>query len=483
MKKVFLLIIAALALSILSAPAANISLSGIFSDGMVLQQQSQAPLWGWADPGTEVTVTPSWAKSKYKAKTSDDGRWEVIVATPAAGGPYSIAVKSGKEKIIVNDVLIGEVWLCSGQSNMQDPVPGFSSQAVEGGLEEVLSAPRFAGKIHIFNVKEDTTNVVQKDVSTRWEAASCTSAAGVSAVAWFFARRLTETLDVPVGIISNAWGGSNIESWMTRESVEGALKGKIPEKRLRKVLNRKNGRFPTKIAALWNGRMAPLAPYRIKGMLWYQGEANLGDRYYNLLQAAMVSHWRETWGDADMPFLFTLIAPYWYNNREKATRAFFVENQMLSLKEIPSCYAASTETLGDEFCIHPPKKKEVSDQFFLLAMEHVYGQSSGIGSGFPTVKSVNFLDGEAVVTFETWGIGLGFAGTPDFRGFEIAGEDRVFHPATAVLNNRNNVKVRSDEVPAPVAVRYGWHNYHTGNLTSSLGIPVPCFRTDSWPEE
>lgn len=484
MRKVFLLLFAFLLP--FSALADGFSLAGLFSDGMVLQRNAAAPIWGWAEPGTTVSVSPSWTKTRYKATAGDDGRWEVIVNTDEAGGPFTVEIRAGKERRIVRDVLIGEVWIFSGQSNMEDPVIGYSSQAVEGGLEEVLSASKFADKIHIFNVKEDTTNVLQRDVSTRWEAASRTSVAAVSAIGWFFARRLHETLDVPVGLIANAWGGSNIEAWMSREALDGAIQGKIPEETLEKIHRRNNGRFPTKIAALWNGRMAPLAPYKVKGFVWYQGESNLRQPFYNLLQQGMISLWRSAWRDdkAEMPFLFTLLAPFRYENRNKGNsiydRPLFVENQLRSLKEIPNSYCVSTETLGDETCIHPARKKPVADQFVLIALENIYGQSTGVGSGYPILKKTVFKDGSATLVFETGGIGLGSTGRPKFSGFEIAGADRKYYPATAVLKGRESVTVSSPEVPEPVAVRYGWRNYHDGNLANALGIPVPCFRTDDW---
>lgn len=486
MKKLFLFLFTVLLP--FTALADGLSLAGLFSDGMVLQRNADAPVWGWAAPGTSITVSPSWTKTRYKAKAGDDGRWDASVKTPEAGGPFTMTVRAGKDRHIVRDILIGEVWIFSGQSNMEDPVIGYVSQAVEGGMEEVLSASKFADKIHIFNVKEDTTNVLQRDVATRWEAASGPSVAAVSAIGWFFARRLHESLDVPVGIIANAWGGSNIEAWMSQEALDKAIQGKVPEETLDKIHRRKNGRFPTKIASLWNGRMAPLAPYKVKGFVWYQGESNLKQPFYNLLQQGMVSLWRSAWRDdkAEMPFLFTLIAPFSYEKRNKndgpCLRPFFVENQLRSSREIPNSYCASTETLGEEMCIHPARKKPVADQFVLIALEHFYGRRTGVGSGFPTLKKTVFKGGKALLDFETGGIGLGSRGKPEFSGFEIAGADRVFYPATATLKGRDGVTVSSPNVPEPVAVRYGWHNYHDGNLASSLGFPVPCFRTDNWPE-
>ena len=486
MKKILLFIWAVLLPAY--ALASGLSLAGLFSDGMVLQRNAAAPIWGWADPGTVVTVSSSWSKTRYKTQADGDGRWEVSVDTPDAGGPYTLTVQAGKDRCTVKDVLIGEVWIFSGQSNMEDPVIGYKSQAVEEGLEEVFSASKFADKIRIFNVKEDTTNVLQKDVATRWKKASGPSVAAVSAIGWFFARRLHELMDVPVGLIANAWGGSNIEAWMSREALDEAVQGKIPEETLDKIHRRKNGRFPTKIAALWNGRMAPLAPYKVKGFVWYQGESNLKQPFYNLLQEGMVSLWRSAWRDdkAEMPFLFTLIAPFAYEKRNKKDgpyeRPFFVENQLRSLTEIPNSYCACTETLGDETCIHPARKKPVADQFVLIAMERFYGKQTGVGSGFPTLKKIEFKDSSAVLLFETGGLGIGSTGKPRFSGFEIAGADRVYHPATARLKGRESVVVSSPEVPDPVAVRYGWRNYHEGNLANSLGIPVPCFRTDDWPK-
>ncbi len=462
--------------------------ASIFSDHMVLQRNTETPVWGWAEPGTKVSVTTSWNKRSYAAVTDKDGNWKVLVSTPEAGGPYSMQVSSGQEKRNFTDVLIGEVWIFTGQSNMEMPVIGFGMQKVEGSVETLLASPRYADKIRIFKIKRPATVNSQKDVPyVSWELGCGNSAATVSAIGWFFSEYITEALGVPVGIIENAWGGCKIEPYMTAEAVSHALKDNVSDERLQHVLDRKNqkNRSPIAVATIWNSRMQPVAGYAARGFVWYQGEANLGDRYYDLMQTAMVQQWRAAWGDRHnkMPFMFTTIAPHRYKDSKATTRAFFVENQLRSLKFIPNAYAAVTESIGDERCIHPAKKKDVARQFALYALEKVYDEPVGLASGFAFPVSYSFDGGVATVRFENTAKGLGSASDPRIKGFELAGEDQVFHPAEAKMRNGSEIEVKSAQVPAPVAVRYNFRNFSDGDLENTFGVPVPCFRSDHWMEE
>ena len=478
-----------LAAGVLSARE-SLKVASIFSDHMVLQREAQAPVWGWAQPGAKVTVSPSWdEKSKYTAKVEKDGSWKVGIKTPEAGGPYVLTVSCGKETVSVKDVLIGEVWVFSGQSNMDMPLRGYGIQTVDGMTEEIIASPRYAGKVRAFRSKRPANVEPQKDIpETAWTVAAGENAARLSAIAWFFATRLSDALGVPVGVIDSSWGGSKIEPYMTAESVRRALEGSVPSSRLQHVMDRKNQpkKAPVEVATTWNSRMLPLAGYAARGFIWYQGEANRKDRYYDLLQAAMVDLWRTAWGDKEkkMPFMFTTIAPYRYGDSQATVRPFFVENQLHSLKFIPNSFAAITESLGNEICIHPAKKRQVAQQFLLYALENTYGIKMGMGSGYPKPSGFEFKDGAVTIPFTNTANGLGNINNRKVKGFELAGEDHVFHPAEAeIASDNKSVVVKSAAVPGPIAVRYNFHNYADGDLENSYGVPVPCVRSDDWAEE
>lgn len=464
-------------------------ISSAFSDNMVLQRNANVPIWGWARPGTSVKVTTYWNEKSYTAKADPSGCWKVIVPTPDAGGPYDIQVNAGAEERILTDVLIGEVWIFAGQSNMDMPVKGYKMQKTEGLVDEVMGSAPYADKVRILRVKRPATVTPMLDLPLcAWVKGSGENVAHCSAVAWHFAKNLSDQLHVPVGIIENAWGGCSIAPYMTEESVVNALTDNVSEEMLRAVLERKNvkKKGPKQVATIWNSRMLPLAGYAAKGFVWYQGESNLGDRYYDLMQTAMVRQWRKAWGDTDnsMPFMFTTLAPFKSGDSQATTRAFFVENQLRSLKFIPNAYAAVTESLGDEQCIHPAQKKEVAYQFVLYAMDKVY-QQPVLPSGYAVPVSYEFKDSVATVRFDNVAMGLGSVSEDGrVKGFELAGENQVFYPAEAQVERSGDViTIRSSRVPAPVSVRYNFHNYSDGNLENTFGVPVPCFRSDNWAEK
>jgi len=495
----------------------NLSLrtASVFSDHMVIQRDTITPLWGWAQPGSKVTVSTSWSKDRQACVAGEDGRWEVKVATPSAGGPYSITISSRKEKVVLEDVLSGEVWLCSGQSNMELPVIGASSQKVNGGVEAVLSAPAYMDKIRVLAIKADKKYEPQQDIENKWELPDGEVTARTSAVAYFFARQLTENLGVPVGIIVNSWGGCLIEPWMTKEYIDRGVKGKISDQDYQTILDRREDPSlpPIQMETMYNARMFPIKGYPLKGFLWYQGCGNMYNiTFYDKLQQQMVQCWRDMWGDTQnkMPFYFVAIAPFNYTNAEDPVRGYFVENQLNSLDLIPNSGAAVTETLGEGTCIHPAKKQEVATQLTLLALERTYSKRTGLGCSFPYPQEVTFPsnssveekdirqsgftvslkksdkeDPRIVIAFGNCAMGIGgFADQlkedpAPVHGFEVAGPDKVFHPVkAAALYNR--VFIDCSEIADPVAVRYGFKNCSDADLVTMLGIPVPSFRTDDW---
>ncbi len=459
----------------LSFPAAyaKVRLPGVIGDGMVLQRESKVYLWGWADAGKSVTLVTSWDSKTHSVKANADGRWSVKVATPEAGGPYSVTISDG-EPFNLNNVMIGEVWICSGQSNMEMPMAGFLGQPVSGSLEQILASGKYRDRLRMITVPSHSAQEPQEDIKpgAAWQCASPEVLGEWSAVAYYFARNVTDVLDIPVGLIVTSRGASSIEAWMDEKtvlSVEG-----INEKRVRGVEDERKA-----IGKLYNGMIRPIIGYTARGFLWYQGEANREVyREYAAEQAAMVELWRGDWGDEKMPFYFVQIAPYHYGDSDRTLIGFFTEAQYNSLALIPYSGIIATIDVGDEYRIHPPRKDVVGQRLALLALNKTYGVS-GFPAHGPVYKEVEFEGGKATVTFD-YSRSLSPELT-NLAGFEIAGEDRVFVPATAlIVNGRAQVVISSPDVPKPVAVRYAWRNYIEANLKDTYGIAAYPFRTDDW---
>jgi sialate O-acetylesterase len=465
----------------LGLQAQPLQLSHLFTDHAVLQRETVVPVWGWGTPGAKVEVAGSWNGAKAVAQVADDGSWSVILQTAQAGGPYTLSVKSGKESLTVNDIALGEVWLCSGQSNMEMPLRGFGFQEVEGATEAIMEAPATANCVRVFDIKTPKCTEPIKDVEASWKYSSSEVAAETSAVAYFFAKRLTVALGVPVGIIVNAWGGSRIEPWMTRETIDHAG---LTEQELKDIyaVEEQPDRWPETPELIWNGRVKPIVGYAAKGIIWYQGCSNMGQPHcYDKLQKAMVEMWRKEWG-RDLPFIFTLLAPHDHSDADGRWRPHFVENQLHTEKILSGSWAICTETLGNKTTVHPSQKKEVSDMMVQRALQNVYGVNPGISLELPRLKDVVYEeDGTVKVTLtEVWS-NLMSISARDIVGFELAGEDRQFHLAEAQVDwDGQTIVVKCADVPHPVAVRYSFRNWMGANLAKSNGIPVPPFRTDDW---
>ena len=473
-------LIAVLLLVCTALGAQPLRLAHIFSDHAVLQQQTTTPVWGWGTPGAAVEL--SWDGQSYKTKVQADGSWCVLIPTPKAdGAARSLTVKSGREQLSVQDVVLGEVWLCSGQSNMEMPLGGFGFQEVEGAAEAILAAPETASSVRVFDIKTGKCTEPQEDVETVWAYSNNEVAAKTSAVAYFFARRLTKTLGVPVGIIVNAWGGSRIEPWMTREAIDGAG---LTEQELKDLyaVEEQADRWPETPELIWNGRVKPVVGYAVRGIIWYQGCSNMGQPHcYDKLQKAMVELWRKEWG-IDLPFIFTLLAPHDHSDADGRWRPHFVENQLHTEQILGNSWAVSTETLGNKVTVHPSQKKEVADMMVQRALQNVYGIYPGVCIELPRLESVEFLeDGSAKVRLTQVWSNLMSISARDIVGFELAGEDRQFYLAKAQVDwDGQTILVNCPEVPHPIAVRYSFRNWMGANLQTSYGIPVPPFRSDDW---
>ena len=465
MKKLSFLLLFAFGLTALRA---EIKLPAFFSSDMVLQQQTTANIWGKATPNKQITLFTSWNLKRYKTTADNDGNWKFSFATTKAGGPYTIVISDGKS-VTLSNIMLGEVWLCSGQSNMEMPMKGFQGQPIEGGNMDILKSEN--SKIRLFRVTRKATLDAQTDVAGRWEEAMPVSVRDFSATAYYFGRLLQETLKVPVGLIASSWGGSAIEAWMNEEMLAAFPQAKIPQT----AENIKNPhQTPT---MLYQGMIHPLVGYAIKGVIWYQGESNR-NRYesYAAMFKSMTDGWRAQWKqEQPIPFYFCQIAPYGgYNGG--ANSALLREAQLNAAKEPHTGMAVLMDT-GEENCIHPAKKKEAGERLALLAITKTYN-ITGIESESPEYKNIEIKDNQVTVNFDKASMGL-YAQGGESKLFMLAGEDKVFHPAQAKVQ-RNKVVVTSDSVPNPVAVRYAFENFVVGDLFGMGGLPVSSFRSDNW---
>ena len=443
---------------------AKITIPSFFSNGMVLQQQSMVAIWGSSDKQQQkVAVKTSWNNRKYTTRTDELGNWKVKVETPVYGGPYIVEISDG-EVVCIENVLIGEVWLCSGQSNMDMRVSGRYGDPVLGSLDAIVTSEN--PEIRMFMVGSKMTSAPLTDCEGIWQEASSETVPDFSAAGYFFARKLNEVLRIPVGIIHASYGGSRVEAWMSKEAIE-------PYKDLEDVHN---------ASILYNGMLSPVVGYGIRGCLWYQGEANVdAPDLYTQLFPSLVNDWRKKWGMGEFPFYYAQIAPFNYNKGEGKGKnsAYLREAQTACLKLIPSSGMIILTDIGDARTIHPMEKEAVGNRFAYMALGRTYGKK-----GFPTTgplyKSMQTEGNKITLSFDEMGKGL-TTYRQQLTGFEVAGEDKVFHPANARFGkDAQTVIVSSPEVEQPVAVRYAFKDYIKGTLYNMSGLPASSFRTDNW---
>lgn len=454
----------------------QLKLAALFTDNMVLQQQAKAAIWGWATPGKTISVKPSWNKKTAAAKADANGKWKLFVQTPAAGGPYEMTISEDRS-ISLKNVLIGEVWLCAGQSNMEMPMKGFKGQPIIGANEAILHSTNH--NIRVYTVPRGAFTTPQENSKpSEWKEAAPEAVSNFSATAYYFGKELSALLQVPIGLINVSYGGSPIESWMDAETVKSFPEINVPaETDSIKLPNR----MPT---ALYNGMLHPVIGYGIKGMIWYQGESNYDrpDQYEKLFPAA-VEQWRREWSLGDFPFYFAQIAPYNYaplpssNPGGKDNSAYLRDAQRKAVNAIPYSAIAVLMDIGEEASIHPAHKKEAGQRLALLALAKTYG-GKGFSAESPAYDTLLVANGIAEIRFKNAPNWLTAYGR-ELSLFEIAGKDKQFYPAKAVIY-RSSVMVSSPMVKEPVAVRYAFKDFTTGELFSTEGLPVSSFRTDNW---
>jgi len=446
-------------------------LPSFFSDNMVLQQNAEVSIWGKDDPGRNIQISASWGDESLVTSGSD-GFWKTKISTPEAGGPHTLTIK-GSEVIVLNDVLCGEVWLCSGQSNMEMPVKGYGNQPVIGSNEAILHSGN--ASLRVFQIERNPSAVLLDDVKGKWHAASPATTPDFSATAYFFGELLQEMLRVPVGLIITSWGGSKVEAWMDRESLKPFPDINIPDE----VPDRGANQAGT---ILYNGMIHPFIDYYIKGAVWYQGESNRNNAsQYAKLFPAMITSWRALWNLGNFPFYFVQISPYDYGSSEetKNATALLREAQLSSMQQVENTGMVVTADIGDCEGIHPADKTTVGRRLAYWALAETYG-FEGIACRSPIYKSMETTeDGKVKISFDHAPNGLTSFHKP-LAGFEIAGEDRFFYPAEAVINRDKTISVWSKYVPHPVAVRYAFGDCVEGTLFNTAGLPASPFRTDTW---
>jgi sialate O-acetylesterase len=456
--------------------SATVKPASIFTDHMVLQQQSNVAIWGWAKPSGKVKINTSWNKQNYAVTADQTGKWKVKVTTPSAGGPYEIEFNDG-EKLVLTDILIGEVWFCGGQSNMEMPMKGFKSQPIIGSNEVILKSAN--KNIRLYTVpRSSITERQDNSKASPWKLAAPETVSNFSATAYYFGSLLSEILNVPIGMINDSYGGSTIEAWMSPEDLKPFTEIKIPSKgdNIKEV-----SRTPT---TLYNGMLYPVIGYGIKGAIWYQGESNYdrADRYEDLFPA-MVASWRKNWDNGEFPFYYAQIAPYNYAQLTpdhiggKYNSAVLRDAQRKSLTKIPNSGMAVLMDIGEEKSIHPANKKQGGQRLAYLALAQTYG-IKGFGFASPSYESLNIEKNTAVIKFQNVPNGLTSFGK-ELSLFEIAGADQKFYPAKAVIKG-SSINVSAAEVKVPVAVRYAFKDFVTGDLFGNDGLPVSSFRTDNW---
>ncbi|MBA7622680.1 hypothetical protein ES703_30059 [subsurface metagenome] len=490
------------------AALADVKLPAVISDNMVLQRDKKVSIWGWAKPGEEVMVSVSWHRMRWAVTAGDNGKWMFKMNSPKMGGPYEMTI-TGKNTITLKNIMVGEVWVCSGQSNMQMSVKSSAN------AEQEIAAADYPN-IRLFTVERKVAEQPQSDCVGSWTLCSPQTVPGFSAVAYYFGRELHEELNVPIGLIHTSWGGTPAEAWTRRgilkeesdfapilaryddavakypQAMEEYKQKLIEWKKAVEKAKAEGERTPRRPGAplgpghphspagLYNAMIAPLIPYGIGGAIWYQGESNVSRAYqYRKLFGRMIQNWRKDWGQDKFPFLFVQLANFMAVKPEPADSAWaeLREAQLMTLA-LPNSGMAVIIDIGEADDIHPKNKQDVGKRLALWALAKSYGKEL-VYSG-PIYKSMK-IEGEKIILHFAQ-VGGGLVAGPDepLKGFAIAGADRKFVWADAKIDG-DSVVVSRDEVSTPVAVRYAWADNPVCNLYNEEGLPASPFRTDDWP--
>ena len=502
-----------------TALLADVRLPAVFSDHMVLQRGKETPIWGWADPQEKVTITTSWQKRRWVLQADAEGKWMVRIMTPTkATGPFAMTFR-GNNEIRIEDILIGEVWLCSGQSNMEFPVGVVEEESWKTGVDNYMQEVAQANypRIRFFTVAKQVAEKPQEVCLGSWQSCTPKGVIPFSAVGYFFGRELhTELGGVPVGLIHSSWGGSPAEAWTSFDTLmtDADFKAYVNGwERAKMLFQEAEKEYPDKLkewrklakqaeaekkypppkplaptpppphhqpAGLFNGMIAPVASFGIRGAIWYQGMANVSRAHgYHKLFSTLITNWRRVWGQEDFPFYYVQLANFIPTrpNSIKESWALLREAQLQTLA-LPNTGMTVAIDIGDPKDIHPKNKQEVGHRLALWALANTYGRKR-VFSG-PLFESMKVEGDKIRIRFRHIGGGLATPEGADLEGFTIAGADRNFFAAIAEVRG-NSVLVSSRHVAAPVTVRYAWGDNPAGNLYNREGLPASPFRTDDWP--
>lgn len=454
----------------------QITMPKMFTDNMVLQQKSKSPIWGKTTPNSKVKVKPSWSKKEYLIESDKDGNWKTSIETPSAGGPHKIKISSRDSKhITLNNVMIGEVWICSGQSNMEWPIGGRGQ--INNFKMEIENANH--PNIRLLQVEKNTSNTPLEDIKAAgdgWQVCSPETISEFSATAYFFGRNLQENLNVPIGLIHTSWGGTVAEAWTSTESLS-QMPEFIDDVEAFSKVDSKEAKNPNNPTTLYNAMIAPIVPYGIKGAIWYQGESNASRAYqYRTLFPLMISDWRSKWG-YDFPFYFVQLANFMDRNEEPSESEWAeLREAQLQTLNLDNTGMAVIIDIGEAKDIHPKNKQDVGKRLALQALEETYNQDI-VGSG-PIYQYYKIENGKIRIFFNNNKSKLKAKGE-SLKGFSIAGPDKKFYWADAKIDN-NEIVVSSPNVKFPIAVRYAWANNPDCNLYNEEDLPASPFRTDDW---
>lgn len=446
---------------------AQINLPSFFSDNTILQRNTEVNFWGWGVRGGEVTITPSWSNQPIKVRASGYARFDAKLKTPEAGGPYEITISTGRFKKVIKNILIGEVWLCSGQSNMQ-----WSSYHK---LPEMLDELPYSqnSKIRLLQVSNIAAASPQDNIYDSWKECTPQTVDGFSAIGYFIAKQLSNELNIPVGIINASWSGTPAEFWTPAKYIESDAEILNNAKLFKPAAAR-----PYEYASLWNAMIYPLAGYTIAGTFWYQGEGNVGTySSYNKLFSNLIKGWREAW-KSDFPFYYVQIAPNNYKspvNEQKGALLREAQTKTLSLPK--TAMAVISDLVPDVNNVHPTRKKEVAERLANIALAEVYHKEMSDYKS-PIYKSHQINGDKIIIDFDYLQGKLQVKGTT-ITDLLIADESRNFVPAAYKIE-KNKLVVFSKQVDKPVAVRFGFTDIAMPNLFNSKGLPVAPFRTDNW---
>jgi sialate O-acetylesterase len=441
----------------------QLRLPSILSSGMVLQQHDAVNLWGWSGPGEKVYVSTSWDNQTDSTTVSNGATWKLKIHTPAAGGPYSITIR-GKNSILLENVLIGEVWVCSGQSNME--------MSYNWGIKSMATdvANALNNKIRFFQIPKSTAPYPQDDLKGQWVVCDSNTIKSFSAAGYYFGRQLNQQLNVPVGLINTSWGGTPAEVWTPRESIEskGVLKAAATKLQ-------SNPWWPSEPGVIFNAMVAPITNFNIAGSIWYQGESNtINNATYEQLFTSMIDDWRKAW-HKEFPFYYVQIAPYKYGNNNAG--ALLQEQQFKTMRHPNVGMVVTTDIIDTVTDIHPKNKKEVGQRLANWALAETY-HVPGLVYKSPVFKSAEMQKGKMLLSFDNAPNGL-MAKDKIVSGFYLSGADENWVRADAKLE-KGKITIWNKQLKEPMYIRYGFGNTIIGNVFSAEGLPVVPFRSDNF---